>query len=120
MIYRWLIGVVLLFAILLLLLPNKGEKSDAKIASASMLACTLNYRDQVGRQLLKKESITVRYENQCQNVIASVKVDERGEIVILGTAHQLKLILSPEVSNDTLHWRCRGEPAEAVTRLCKP
>lgn len=47
MIYRWLVGVALLFAILLLMLPNKGEESVAKIASASMLACTQDYRDQV-------------------------------------------------------------------------
>jgi len=47
MIYRWLIGVALLFAIMLLMWPNKGDKSVAKIASVSMLACTQDYRDQV-------------------------------------------------------------------------
>jgi hypothetical protein len=120
MIYRWLIGVALLFAILLLLLPNKGENSDAKIASASMLACTLNYRDQVGRQLIRKEAVAVKYENKCQNVIAAVEVGERGEIVITGKEYQLKLTLSPVVDNDKVHWRCHGEPAAAVTKLCKP
>lgn len=120
MIYRWLVGVVLLFAILLLMLPNKDEKSVAKIASASMLACTLDYRDQVGRQLLRKEAVNVQYQNKCQNVIAAVQAGERGDIVITGKEHQLKLTLSPVVVNDKVHWSCRGEPAEAVTKLCKP
>lgn len=120
MIYRWLVGVALLFAILLLMLPNKDEKSVAKIASASMLACTLEYRDQVGRQLVRKEAVTVQYDNKCQNLIAAVAVGERGDIVITGKEHQLKLILSPVVANDKVHWSCRGEPADAVTKLCKP
>lgn len=120
MIYRWLVGVALLFAILLLMLPNKDEKSVAKIASASMLACTLDYRDQVGRQLVRNEAVSVKYENKCQNVIAAVEVGERGEIVITGKEHQLKLTLSPIVANDKVHWSCKGEPSEAVTKLCKP
>jgi hypothetical protein len=120
MIYRWLIGVALLFAILLLLLPNKGEHSDAKIASASMLACTLNLRDQVGPQLIRKEAVTVKFENKCQNVIAAVEVGERGDIVITGKEHQLKLTLSPVLENDKVRWSCHGEPTAAVTKLCKP
>ena len=119
MIYRWLIGVALLFAVLLLMLPNKGDKSVAKIASASMLACTLDFRDQVGLQLLRKEAVTVKFENKCQNVIAAVEVDGRGDIVITGKEHQLKLTLSPAVDNGKAHWSCHGEPAEAVTNLCK-
>jgi hypothetical protein len=120
MIYRWLVGVALLFAILLLMLPNKDEKSVAKIASASMLACTLDFRDQVGRQLVRKETVSVKYENKCQNVIAAVEVGERGDIVITGTEHQLRITLSPVVGNDKVHWSCQGEPADAVTKLCKP
>ena len=68
MIYRWLIGVALLFAILLLMLPSRDEKSVAKIASASMLACTLDFRDQVGRQLVRKEPVAVKFENKCQDI----------------------------------------------------
>ena len=120
MIYRWLVGVALLFAILLLMLPNKGEKSVARIASASMLACTLDFRDQVGRQLVRKEAVTVKFDNKCQNVIAAVEVGERGDIVITGKEPQLKLTLSPVVENDKVRWSCRGEPAAAVTKLCKP
>jgi len=120
MLYRWLIGVALLFAILLLMLPNKGEESVAKIASASMLACTLDFRDQVGRQLVRKEPVAVKFENKCQNVIAAVEVSERDDIVITGKEHQLKLTLSPVVDNDKVRWSCHGEPAAAVTKLCKP
>ena len=120
MIYRWLIGVVLLFAILLLMLPSKDENSVAKIASASMLACTLDFRDQVGRQLIRKEAVAVKFENKCQNVIAAVEVGERGDIVINGKGQQLKLTLSPVVDNGKLRWSCYGEPAGAVTNLCKP
>ncbi len=120
MIFRWLFGVALLFAILLVLLPNKGENSDARIASASMLACTQDFREQVGRQLAAKAAGTVKFSNKCRNVIAAVEVGEQGDIVITGTQHQLRLTLSPVVNNDKLRWSCRGEPAEAVTRLCKP
>jgi hypothetical protein len=120
MIFRWLIGIALLFAILLLLLPNKGEHSEARIASASMLACTLNFRDRVGQQLVRNEVPTARFENKCQNAIAAVEVSQRGEIVITGTQHQLKLTLSPVVDRGQVRWSCRGEPAAAVTKLCKP
>lgn len=119
MIYRWLIGVALLFAILLLMLPNKDENSVAKIASASMLACTLDFRNQMGLQLVRKEAVTVKFENKCQNAITAVEVSERGEIVITGKEHQLKLTLSPVVDNDKVRWSCHGEPAAAVTNLCK-
>lgn len=120
MIYRWLVGVALLFAILLLMLPSRSEKSVAKIASASMLACTLDFRDQVGLQLVRKEAVAARFDNKCQNVIAAVEVGERGDIVITGKEHQLKLTLSPVVDQDKVRWSCRGEPAAAVTKLCKP
>ena len=120
MIYRWLIGVALLFAILLLMLPSKDEKSVARIASTSMLACTLDFRNQVGLQLIRKESVSVKFENKCQNVIAAVEVGERGDIVISGKELQLKLTLSPIIDNDKLRWSCQGEPVEAVTKLCKP
>jgi len=115
MIYRWLVGIVLL-----LMLPNKGKDSDARIASASMLACTLDFRDRVGLQLVRKETITAKFENKCPNVVAAVVDGERGDIVITGTQHQLKLTLSPIIENDKVHWSCRGEPVAAVTKLCKP
>lgn len=120
MIFRWLIGIALLFAILLMLLPNKNEHSEERIASASMLACTLDFRDRVGQQLIRNETPTAKFENKCQNVIAAVEVNARGEIAITGTQHQLKLTLGPVVEKGVVRWSCRGEPAAAVTKLCKP
>lgn len=120
MVYRWLIGVALLFAILLLMLPSKDEKSIAKIASASMLACTLDFRERVGLQLVRKEVISVKFENKCQNVIAAVEVDEQGDIVITGKEHGLKLTLSPIMDSGKLRWSCHGVPDAAVSKLCKP
>lgn len=120
MIYRWLIGVVLLFAILLLMLPSKDEKSIAKIASASMLACTLDFREQVGLQLVKKEVVSAKFDNKCPNVISAVEVGEQGDIVITGKEHGLKLTLSPIMDSGKLRWSCHGVPDAAVTKLCKP
>lgn len=120
MIYRWLIGVALLFAILLLMLPSKDDKSVANIASASMLACTLDFREQVGLQLVRKEVISAKFQNKCQNVIATVEVGEQGEIVITGKEYDLKLTLSPIMDSGKVRWSCRGVPETAVTKLCKP
>lgn len=120
MIYRWLLGVVLLLAILLLMLPSKDENSVARIASTSMLACTLEFRNQVGLQLLRKEAVTAKFENKCQNVIAAVEVGEHGDIVITGKEHGLKLTLSPIMDSGKVRWSCYGVPAAAVTKLCKP
>lgn len=120
MIYRWLIGVALLFAILLLMLPSKDEKSVAKIASASMLACTLDFREQVGLQLVKKEVVSAKFQNKCQNVIAAVEVGEQGVIVITGKEHGLRLTLSPIMDSGKLRWSCFGVPDAAVSKLCKP
>ena len=120
MIYRWLVGVALLFAILLLMLPSKDEKSVARIASASMLACTLDFRERVGQQVVKKEVITTKFENKCQNVIATVAVGAQGDIVITGKEHDLKLTLSPILDSGKLRWSCHGVPDAAVTKLCKP
>ena len=66
MIYRWLIGVAPLFAILLLMWPNKGDKSVAKIASVSMLACTQDYRDQVREKPgAVQAKVSAKYPEQC-------------------------------------------------------
>lgn len=120
MIFRWLIGIALLFAILLMLLPNRSEHSEERIASASMLACTLDFRDRVAQQLIRNETPTAKFEYKCPNVIAAVEVNARGEIAITGTQHQLKLTLSPVVDKSTVHWSCHGEPAGLVTKLCRP
>jgi len=120
MISRIIIGVVLLFGILLLTLPKRDEESLAKIASASMLMCTLDVRERVERQLHRDAVVTVEFRNKCPKLIAKLEVNELGEMVIVGKKHQIKMALTPGVKDGEVRWSCRGEPAEAVTKLCKP
>lgn len=120
MISRWVVGVVLLFGILLLTLPKRDEDSLSKIASASMLMCTLDFRERVAQQVLRGESVAVEFGNKCPDLIAALGVDERGEMVISGNKHPLKMTISPVVEGGKVRWSCRGEPAAAVTKLCKP
>lgn len=120
MIIRWVVGVALLFGILLLMLPKSDKDSLAKIASASMLMCTLDFREQVARQVSRKEAVATTFRNTCPDLIASLEVGEMGDMVITGNAHKMKMTLTPVVDNGEIRWSCRGEPAEAVTKLCKP
>lgn len=120
MISRWIVGVVLLFGILLMMLPNTDEESLARIASASMLMCTMDFREQVARQVIRDEVIAVEFRNTCPDLIAALDVSESGELVITGNKHQMKMTLSPVVEGGKVRWSCRGEPATVVTKLCKP
>lgn len=120
MIKRIIVSLVLLFGILMLTLPKTDEKSVAKIASGSMLMCSLDFRKQVEQQVLKEESVTSEFNNTCPDLIASLEVSEEGEIVITGNKHQLTMTLVPVVEGGKVRWSCRGEPAESVTKLCKP
>ncbi|SCZ66823.1 hypothetical protein [Thiohalomonas denitrificans] len=119
MISRMIIGVVLLFGILLLSLPKRDEDSLAKIASTSMLMCTLDFRERVARQVIRGEPVDSEFRNKCPDLIAALEVSQRGKMVISGKQHQVKLTLSPVVEGNTIRWSCQGEPAAAVTKLCK-
>ena len=120
MISRWIISVVLLFGILLLMLPNTDEESLAKIASASMLMCTVDFREQVAEKVVGAEAVAIEFQNKCPDLIADLEVDERGAMVITGSKHQLKMSLTPLFEAGAGRWSCRGAPAAAVTKLCKP
>lgn len=120
MIARWVVGVALLFGVLLLLLPKSDPESITKIASASMLMCTLDFRDEVARQVLRKEPVTAVFQNTCPDLIATLRLGAQGDMVITGKEHPLTMALTPVVEAGVVRWRCRGEPADAVTRLCKP
>ncbi|WP_303903489.1 hypothetical protein [Thiohalomonas denitrificans] len=115
-----IIGVVLLFGILLLSLPKRDEESLAKIASASMLMCTMELRERVARQVIREEAIDAEFRSKCPDLIAALEVNELGNMVITGRKHQLKMTLSPIVEGGKIRWSCRGEPAATVTKLCKP
>ncbi|MFP4611193.1 MAG: hypothetical protein ACLFQT_09240 [Thiohalophilus sp.] len=120
MISRWIVGVVLLFGVLLLMLPKSDEKTLSRIASASMLKCTQDFREQVARQVLRQDVVGVSFDNKCPDLIGSLEVDEQGGMVITGEAYSLRMNLIPMVEGEKVRWSCRGEPAAAVTRLCKP
>lgn len=120
MIIRWVVGVVLLFGILLLMLPKSDPESLSKIASASMLMCTVDFREQVARRLIRKEAVTLEFTNTCPDLIAALEMSESGEMVITGSGYPLAMRLIPVVDGGGVRWRCHGEPAEAVTKLCKP
>jgi hypothetical protein len=119
MISRWVVGVVLLFGILLSMLPKRDEDSLSKIASASMLMCTLDFREHVAQRVIRGETVAVEFRNKCPDLIAALEVDELGEMVIAGNRHPLKMTISPIVEGGKVRWSCRGEPAAAVTKLCK-
>jgi hypothetical protein len=120
MISRWVVGVVLLFGILMMLLPKRDEASLTRIASQAMLMCTKDFREQVAQQVIKKEAVALEFKNKCPDLIASLEMNERGEMVITGNKHQLKMTLIPAVEGGKVRWSCHGEPAAAVTKLCRP
>lgn len=119
MIGRWVVGVALLFGILLMTLPKRDQASLARIASQSMLMCSKDFRERVAQQVLRQQAVAVEFENKCPDLIASLEVDEQGEMVIAGNTHPLKMTLTPVVEGGTVRWSCRGEPAAAVTKLCR-
>ncbi len=120
MISRWVAGVVLLFGVLLLMLPKTDEETLSRIASASMLKCTQDFREQVARQAIREEVIDVKFNNKCPDLIATLEIGGQGDMVITGKSYQLKMMLSPVVDDEKVRWSCRGEPSAAVTKLCKP
>ncbi|TDY04152.1 hypothetical protein [Thiohalophilus thiocyanatoxydans] len=120
MISRWVVGVILLFAVLLFMLPKSDEETLSRIASASMLKCTQNFRERVARQVLSKGVVDVKFNNKCSDLIGSLVLDEQGRMIITGKSYSLRMTLSAVVEGEKIRWRCRGEPAAAVTKLCKP
>lgn len=120
MITRWIIGITLLFAILLLTLPDRDERSLSRIASASMLVCTKALRQEIAEQHLKGQAVTAEFKNTCPDLIRSVELDAQGGMLITGNKHPLSMALKPVLEQDKLRWSCRGEPEGWVTKLCKP
>lgn len=120
MIIRWVVGVGLLFGILLMMLPKTDEQSLARLASAAMLMCTKDFREQVARHVVGKEAVKVEFRNKCPDLIAELEVGEQGDVVIVGNKHQLKMTLIPVVVEGKVRWSCSGEPAAFVAKLCKP
>lgn len=120
MIIRWVVGVALLFGILLVMLPKRDEASLARIASQAMLMCTQDFREQVAQKVINDGPVTVEFRNTCPDLVAALEMDARGEMVITGNRHPLKMTLTPVVAGGEVRWSCRGEPAAVVTKLCRP
>lgn len=102
-----------------MLLPKTDEKSRLRIASQAMLMCTKDFREQVAQQVIDGKPVTVAFRSACPDLIASLEMDERGGMVITGNKHPLKMTLTPVVVGNQVRWSCRGEPAAAVTKLCR-
>jgi hypothetical protein len=119
MITRMIAAVVVLFAILLMLLPRSDETSLARIASASMLMCTKDFRAALAEELDSGNGVGVSFDNRCPGLIVKVDVEEDGRMTIHGKEHGLKLVLSPKPEEGEVRWSCRGDPAGKVTPLCK-
>jgi hypothetical protein len=120
MLGRWLVGIILLFVILLMMLPSRDEQSLARIGSASMLACSRDFREKVASQVLEKTPVTVMFSNTCPDLITSIDVDMYGNMVIKGNKHPVTMRLRPVVENGRIRWSCKGEPEDRITKLCKP
>ena len=119
MLTRMVVGISLLFTILLLMLPRTDEKSAARLASASILMCTKDFRSAIAGRFGEDDLSGVVFENTCPSVIESLLVDAHGEITIRAKSHELIMVLSPRFDGGQVRWGCRGEPAHAVSPLCK-
>jgi hypothetical protein len=117
---RWVLGVVILFAILLMLLPKRDDASLAALSSASMLQCTAAFRAQIAAQVLAGEVVDVVFANPCPDLIARLEVDEAGEIQMIGQRYQIRMQLWPVIEDGKLRWACEGDSEHGITRLCQP
>lgn len=120
MIKRMIIGVTILFAVLLLMLPKTDDASKRKMASAAMLMCSNDFRKAVAEQVRRAEEINRVFHNTCPKLIAGLDVDESGEVTLRGAQHGVTMVLTPVMEHGELRWSCRGEPAAAIASLCKP
>ena len=117
---RWVVGVVLLFAILLMLLPKRDDASLAALSSASMLQCTAAFRAEVAVQVLAGEVVKRVFSNHCPDLIATLELDETGAIWLTGQRYQIRMHLWPVIEDGQLRWACEGGSEHGVTRLCQP
>lgn len=117
---RWFVGIILMFVILVLMLPDRDEQSLSRIGSASMLACTKELRAEVVEQLRAKQPVTAGFDNTCPDLIASLELDREGNMIIHGNKHEITMWLAPIFENDELRWSCRGEPQESISKFCRP
>lgn len=119
MIKRMIVGVAILFAILLFMLPKTDESSKKKMASASMLLCTRDYRTAIAAQLAHHQTVDLVFDNKCPALISGVEVSEEGALTLYNKSYGLVLMLTPMIEKGQVRWSCHGEPATQITSLCK-
>ncbi len=120
MIKRMIVAVAILFAVLLFMLPKTDDASKKKMASAAMLMCSNDFRKSVADHLQNKKEDTPKFQNHCPELIADLNVNDEGEITLIGAKHGLHIVLTPIEEAAGIRWSCHGQPAEAITKLCKP
>lgn len=120
MIKRMLVAVTILFAVLLFMLPKTDDASKKKMASAAMLMCSNDFRKAVADQLQNKKENILKFDNRCPELIANLNVNDEGEITLIGAKHGLQIVLTPIEESTGIRWSCKGQPADAITKLCKP
>ena len=120
MIKRMIVAVVILFAVLLLMLPKTDDTSKNKMASAAMLMCSNDYRKAVAELLRNNTPLDLAFTNNCPKLISSLVMGESGDITIHGAKYGIVLTLTPVVKSAEIRWSCKGEPMEAITKLCTP
>ncbi len=120
MIKRMVVAVAVLFAVLLFMLPKTNDASKKKMASAAMLMCSNEFRKAVADQLQNKEESIPKFDNRCPELITALNVNDEGEITLTGDKHGLQIVLTPIEEATGIRWSCKGQPAEAITKLCKP
>ena len=120
MIKRMTVATFILFALLLFMLPRTDDASKKKMASAAMLMCSNGFRQAVMERVGSGQPMELQFDNSCPELIADVLVDESGTITLQGAQHGIRMELSPVSEGGRFRWSCSGEPAEAITKLCKP
>lgn len=120
MIKRMIVGVAILFAILLVMLPKTDETSKKKMASASMLLCTRDYRAAIAERLRRHEALDLEFDNKCPTLVSGLELGEEGKLTLHNKTYGLTIVLAPLMENGAVRWSCLGKPAGLITSLCKP
>lgn len=120
MIQRIILSIAVLFGVLLFLLPKPDEAGKQHMASAGMLACSKDFRQDVIEQLKRGDDSSPTFNNTCPGLIRDIEAGPSGEVTIHGVEHHIVMTLRPVFEGDKMRWSCQGSPAEFITKLCKP
>jgi len=114
-----IMGIVFLFGILIILLPDFGEISKERMASTSMMMCTGKIRTAIKAELEKGSPIKTDYEVKCPKLINQIVVHEDGGIKVFNPTYKIQLSFKPTLKDGKVKWSCQGTPAAFVPAQCK-